>query len=326
MVQQIDWAHADWGLFLLSALLFLYVYFLPSLLAFQRGHRHFLVILGLNILMGPLQPILLQWVAPVQLADMAQLERVWVAFLYVMGPGWALLLWWALRPVPDPDPRLFALRETKLFDTLAGLPLVAWFGFSALSLRPNLIHDGTALLAGEGGLMTWLRVFSLLFSILFCLLTVWLLLVRDKPQRRIAGMLPRVCAVGGTFLGVSILRLGVADLSPGVQALSTFLTGLGSCASFFVLSRLGKSFSVVPEARRLVTSGPYAWARHPLYAAEIITVCGLMLQYRQPWATVLGLSVIALQATRTLFEEQVLGEAFPEYADYKTRVKRFGFI
>lgn len=325
-MQQIDWAQIDWGILLLSALLCLYLYFLPSLLAFQRGHRRFLVILGLNIVMGAVQPVLLQLVSPVDLAGLPQLERVWVAFLYVMGPGWALLMWWALRPVPDPDTRLIALRQTKLFDTLAGLPLVAWFGFSAFSLRPNLIHDGAAILAGEGDLLVWLRVFSLLFSILFCLLTVWLLLVRDAPRRRIGGVLPRLCAVGGTFLGVTILRLGVAELSPGLQALSTFLTGLGSCASFFVLSRLGKSFSVVPEARRLVTGGPYAFARHPLYAAEIVTVFGLMLQYRQPYATVIGVAVIALQATRTVFEERVLGEAFPEYADYKARVKRFGFI
>jgi len=40
----------------------------------------------------------------------------------------------------------------------------------------------------------------------------------------------------------------------------------------------------------------------------------------------MGLVVIALQVTRSLFEEQVLTEAFPEYADYRTRVKRFGFV
>ena len=325
-MQQIDWAHADWGVMLLASLLVLYVYFLPSLLAFQRGHRRFLIILGLNIVMGFIQPVLMQLALPVQPAGLPPAEQLWVSFLYVMGPGWVVLLWWALKPVPDPDTRLLAFRDTKLFDGLAGLPLLVWFGFSALSLRPNLVRDGEAILAGEGGLLVGLRFFSLLFSILFCLLTVWLLLVRDKPVRRIGGALPRICAVAGTFLGVSILRLPVAELDLPLQALAFFLTGLGSALSFYVLSKLGKSFSIIPEARRLVTAGPYALARHPLYAAEIVTVLGLILQYRQPWAAALGVATIALQVTRTLFEEQVLGEAFPEYADYRTRVKRFGFI
>jgi len=325
-MQQIDWSRVDYGIFLLAALGLLYLYFLPSLLAFQRGHRRFFIILGLNILAGWVQPMLFQFLSPVDVTALPQAEQLWVAFLFVMGPGWVALLVWALRPVPQPDPRLVAFRATKTADLLAALPLVAWFGFSAINLRVNLLHDGAAITSGGAGLLIWLRFFSLLFSILFCLLCVWALLARDTPQRRIGGALPRLCAVAGTFLGVGMLRLPVAELSLLLQALIFLLTGVGSAAALAVLWKLGRSFSIVPEARKLVTAGPYAWARHPLYAAEIVIVLGLMLQYRQPWAALMGAAVIALQVTRTLFEERVLGEAFPEYADYKNRVKRFGFI
>jgi protein-S-isoprenylcysteine O-methyltransferase Ste14 len=325
-MQQIDWSRVDYGILLLASLGVLYLYFLPSLLAFQRGHRRFLVILGLNIVMGWGQPMLFQLLLPVDVTALPQAEQLWIAFLFVMGPGWVALLLWALRPVPEPDTRLIAFRGTKAADLLAALPLVAWFGFSAINLRANLAHDGATMLAGGAGLLIWLRFFSLLFSILFCLLCVWALLARDTPQRRIGGALPRLCAVAGTFLGVGILRLPVVELSLPLQALVFLLTGVGSAASFVVLWKLGKSFSIVPEARKLVTAGPYVWARHPLYAAEIVIVLGLMLQYRQPWAALMGAAVIALQVTRTIFEERVLGEAFPEYADYLSRVKRFGFI
>jgi protein-S-isoprenylcysteine O-methyltransferase Ste14 len=243
-----------------------------------------------------------------------------------MGPGWAALLAWSMRPVADPDPRLIAFRGTKLFDFLAGLPLVLWFASSAWQLRATLVNDGSLIALGAADLPIWLRFFSVLFSILFNLLTIWLLLVRDTPVRRARGALPRICAVGGTFLGVAILRLPVADLSLPVQALAFFLTGFGSAASVAVLWRLGKSFSIVPEARKLVTAGPYAFARHPLYAMEIVTVLGLAIQYEQPWAGLLGAGVMALQVTRSVFEERVLTEAFPDYAEYRTRVKRFGFV
>ena len=35
----------------------------------------------------------------------------------------------------------------------------------------------------------------------------------------------------------------------------------------------------MPEARRLVTGGPYALARHPLYTVEMVTICGTALQF-----------------------------------------------
>jgi protein-S-isoprenylcysteine O-methyltransferase Ste14 len=75
-----------------------------------------------------------------------------------------------------------------------------------------------------------------------------------------------------------------------------------------------------------VTSGPYKWARHPLYAVEFLTLIGTAIQFAQPWAALLALGVIALQVLRTVFEEQVLSQTYPEYANYRTRVKRFGVI
>ena len=64
-MQQIDWSRVDYGILLLAALGLLYLYFLPSLLAFQRGHRRFLVILGLNIVLGWVQPMIFQLLSPV---------------------------------------------------------------------------------------------------------------------------------------------------------------------------------------------------------------------------------------------------------------------
>jgi protein-S-isoprenylcysteine O-methyltransferase Ste14 len=325
-VQKLDWSHVDYGILLLLILLCLYLYFLPSLLAFQRGHRRFWPILGLNILLAPVQSTLLQLLSPIPMSGLSMAEGLWASFCYLMGPGWLALLWWALRPVASPDARLLAFRQTKLADMLAGLPLVIWFAFSAIALRPNLVRDGALIASGMADLLTWLRFFALLFSILFCLLTVWTLLARGTAVKRIGGVAPRLCAVAGTFLGVGILRLPVPQLGLPMQALCALLIGLGNLAAFVALWKLGRSFSIIPEARRLVTTGAYAWARHPLYAAEIVIVLGLSLQYQQPWAALMGAAVIALQVTRSVFEERVLTEAFPEYADYRKRVKRFGIV
>jgi protein-S-isoprenylcysteine O-methyltransferase Ste14 len=308
------------GLVFLGFLLGLYLYFIPALLAFYRGHRRFWVIFGLNVLLDPLQGVVRYFLPAAGLAPETQLV---LPFLLASLPGWILLLIWASRPVAEPDARLANFRNTKLFDFLAAFPLIVWFALNVFWLRPNLARAGHAIAAGVGGLQSWLLFLSLLFSALFCLLSVYLLVIRDKPVLRSRGIFPHVAAIAGTFLGVGLLGLPVAPLNLPLQALAFFLTGLGSAASTLILWRLGKSFSIMPEARKLVTAGPYAYARHPLYAAEIVTVIGMTIQYQQPWALLMGGSVVVLQVTRSLFEEQVLAQAFPEYEAYRARTKRF---
>lgn len=213
--------------------------------------------------------------------------------------------------------------RTKTFDLLMAAPLIVWFGFSAAKVRAPLANDARALMSDPANLYTNLHFLSLLASIAFNLLLIWMLLVRTVPVRKSQGLIPRLCAIAGTFLGVGILNLPfIAPPLPWL-AFSCFLTLVGGAGSVIVLARLGKAFSVMPEARTLVTSGPYAYVRHPLYAMEFFTIVGIAMQFLQPWAALLGAAVIALQVIRSIFEERVLVEAYPEYEAYRARTKRF---
>jgi protein-S-isoprenylcysteine O-methyltransferase Ste14 len=214
-------------------------------------------------------------------------------------------------------------RATKLYDSLMALPLILWFGNAAMRLRPRLVEQGARLLAGTAPPFTWVQFFSLLGSLAFNLMLVWVLVIRDKPIRRAKGLVPRLFGVAGTFLGVAIIRLPVAHLGLPLQVLAAVLVGLGGAGSALVLWRLGKAFSIMPEARMLVTGGPYALARHPLYALGCLTVAGTALQFAQPQAALLGACVVAVLIVRSHFEEQVLAQAYPEYAGYRARTARF---
>lgn len=217
-------------------------------------------------------------------------------------------------------------RRGKFYDLAAGLPLIIWFGYGAWKLRPDLAADARALLTEPDSLMANLRFFALFASVAFNLLLIYLVVARTEPVRRASGTLPRLCGFAGTFLGVGILYLKPSPLSLPWQMIATALVFAGSMGSTIVLAWLGKSFSIMPEARNLVTSGPYAFARHPLYAVEFLTLIGTAIQFAQPWAALLALGVIMLQLLRTVFEERVLSEVYPQYAGYRTRVKRFGVI
>lgn len=312
------------GIYLLAIAGLVFLYFLPSVLSFMRAQKRFWMVLPLNFLVTVMQSILVQLVAPGILTsvqgDIGAMAMVGLLVNY--GPGWLALMWWVSQ-AGDSDPRLARAQATKAYDTIAALPLILWFVYSAMQLRPIVVGDFLFMQNGTAQLIHWVRFFSLSAALAFNLLLVYLLVVRDKPVRRLAGIMPRLAALTGTFLGVGMLQLPVAHLSLGVQILSALLIGIGSLASVLVLWRLGKSFSIMPEARTLVTSGPYSYARHPLYAVEMISIVGTALQFAQPWSAVMAIAVLGMLVVRTLFEERVLTEAYPEYVQYRAKTARF---
>jgi protein-S-isoprenylcysteine O-methyltransferase Ste14 len=211
----------------------------------------------------------------------------------------------------------------KAYDLLMGMPLILWFGWGALRQWPSLLRLAAEMRMGTLDRLDGLQFFAIAASVIFNLLLVWLVLVRTTPVRKSRGWLPRFCGFAGTFLGVSILQLPARTLALPTQALVDILIFLGAAGSALALSRLGRSFAIMPEARVLVTGGVYAHVRHPLYTAEMLTLIGIVIQYAQPWATLIGIGVVLLQILRSIYEEQVLAEAFPDYTAYQARTWRF---
>jgi protein-S-isoprenylcysteine O-methyltransferase Ste14 len=100
----------------------------------------------------------------------------------------------------------------------------------------------------------------------------------------------------------------------------------GAVLCLWPLWYLRRSFSLEPEARTLVTSGPYRLARHPIYTVYLLINAGILLRHLTlPFAIVLALWV-ALLVIRVRYEEGVLTAAFPEYPEYRRRVRAFGVI
>jgi protein-S-isoprenylcysteine O-methyltransferase Ste14 len=111
-------------------------------------------------------------------------------------------------------------------------------------------------------------------------------------------------------------------LSPIAAAVSTLLTLAGNALAIVVLTQLRGSFSIMAEARQLVTTGVYRVVRHPLYLAEEIALIGVVMQYLSLWTALLLAAQIAFQLRRMHNEEIILGETFPEYAAYKATTAR----
>ena len=213
--------------------------------------------------------------------------------------------------------------RAKAYDLIAASPLIAWYLFGLVKQAPLTRLRLSDVMRGTIKLLDLLQLIALLGSFFLIFLLVYLLLTRRVPELKAKGALPRAVAVCGTFLGNGFLYLKPVQLSLSTQVLADLLIIAGVAGSLIAVSRLGGSFSLMPEARKLVTSGPYAVVRHPLYLAELIGVSGLVLQFQQPFAAVLGAVVFATQYWRTVFEERVLIEAYPDYVAYRTRTRRF---
>ncbi len=163
---------------------------------------------------------------------------------------------------------------------------------------------------------------SSLAKILFLALIVTMYLVRKEAADRAPGIVPKITAIAGTFM-IYLISLFPAPTPGLAQSLAGLaLVGLGGVLSAAVVGVLGKSFSLMAEARQLVTRGPYCLVRHPLYLAEEVAVFGIVILYLSVPAVLLLAVHGAVQIKRMKNEETVLGRAFPEYKSYKARTRR----
>jgi protein-S-isoprenylcysteine O-methyltransferase Ste14 len=177
--------------------------------------------------------------------------------------------------------------------------------------------DAGGLHAGD-----WSKVLARAGIVLFYL-TLWLLiLIRPSPVGRSTGVLPSAMAFAGSYMPWLIPLLPRQELSGAGYLTATTLILCGNVLTLVVVWHLGRSFSIVPQARKLVTTGPYAMIRHPLYLAEETMVIGTALMYVSPMTIALVAVHFFVQTRRMVYEEAVLGQAFPSYSAYAQRTRR----
>ena len=77
-----------------------------------------------------------------------------------------------------------------------------------------------------------------------------------------------------------------------------------------------------PTAGGLVTRGPYALLRHPIYAAVLYFVWAGAIDHRSWFSGAAAALTTAGAAMRMYAEEQLLARKYPEYLSYRARTAR----
>jgi protein-S-isoprenylcysteine O-methyltransferase Ste14 len=101
------------------------------------------------------------------------------------------------------------------------------------------------------------------------------------------------------------------------------LVALGYLAIFFVFKEntfTSATIEVDPE-QKVISTGPYALVRHPMYAGSIVMLIGTPLALGSWWGLFIIILMMPALIWRLLDEERFLAKNLPGYVEYKNKVK-----
>ena len=176
------------------------------------------------------------------------------------------------------------------------------------------------------GTISSIKVATLVHRLLiigFYALFVLLYLMRSSARMTTNSFAAKTIAIVATFMPFAIPALGRPINDPDIMLVADVVTISGMIITLYSLSALGKSISIIPQARSLVQTGPYRIVRHPLYLGELTAILGIVMARFSLSAMTVFCLLTALQIYRAVQEERILAETFPEYESYALNRARF---
>jgi protein-S-isoprenylcysteine O-methyltransferase Ste14 len=144
-----------------------------------------------------------------------------------------------------------------------------------------------------------------------------------EPSQR---LIMAIISIG--FIGLIVVscldhRFGWSDMSPLVALGGDGLVVLGFAGVFRVFRENSFTWATIELAsdQRVISSGPYAIVRHPLYAVTLAILTGIPIALGSWWGLLVLATILPALIWRLLDEERFLAMNLPGYREYQDKVR-----
>jgi protein-S-isoprenylcysteine O-methyltransferase Ste14 len=118
-------------------------------------------------------------------------------------------------------------------------------------------------------------------------------------------------------------RFGWSAVPLPIVAAGNVLIAIGYAIIFLVYKENTFTSATIEVAKdqRVISTGPYALVRHPMYAGGLLYLLGMPLALGSWWGLVPFAATLPFLIWRLVDEEEFLARNLPGYAEYRNKVR-----
>jgi protein-S-isoprenylcysteine O-methyltransferase Ste14 len=118
-------------------------------------------------------------------------------------------------------------------------------------------------------------------------------------------------------------RLSWSLMPPSVALAGDGLMALGWLGVFFVFKEntfTSATIELAPD-QQVISTGPYAWVRHPMYLSGLVLLLGIPIALGSWWGILALVAILPALIWRLIDEEKFLARDLPGYVAYQQTVR-----
>jgi protein-S-isoprenylcysteine O-methyltransferase Ste14 len=152
---------------------------------------------------------------------------------------------------------------------------------------------------------------------------------KEESQKVIRALLSAILIPLFVLPGIDH-RFGWSHLPPLVVVIADAVVVLGFAIVFLTFKTNSHAAAIIDVApgQRVVSTGPYALVRHPMYLGAALLLLATPFGLGSVWAIILAIMAVGVLVWRLLDEERYLSQHLPGYLDYcrSTRYRLVPFV
>ncbi len=144
-----------------------------------------------------------------------------------------------------------------------------------------------------------------------------------EPVQKIIMIITSLGFVGLLVVPALDHRFAWSQMSPAMALAGDLLVGIGWLAIFFVFRENSFSSATIELApdQKVISSGPYALVRHPMYAGALVMLLGIPIALGSWWGILVLAAILPALIWRLFEEEKFLAQNLAGYVEYQNKVR-----